>query len=205
MDWWIWALEYGPWRVELDLKRDVGGFQYLDSLSTRLIDGKVINAMGWEWEAKTPKPIMPNAARSMQLTAKSSLGKGISAKNRIWQGASLDLTTHYNPLLCLTSQRPERFSKLNWVTKWSDIIIIINIQIRRRKRYHQTDTVQDDHGGRAVADWVGLTMILVISLSARFCLGSWKFGRIDWTTEQDVGISKSKSTQPKSATSRVNL
>ena len=120
MDWWIWALEYGPWRAELDLKRDVGGFQYLDSLSTRLIDGKVINAMGWEWEAKTPKPIMPNVARSMQLTAKSSLGKGISAKNRIWQGASLDLTTHYNPLLCLTSQRPERFSKLNWVTKWSE-------------------------------------------------------------------------------------
>ena len=32
--------------------------------------------------------------------------------------------------------------------------------------------------------WVGLTMILVIPLSAWLCLGRWDFGRIGWSTGQ---------------------
>ena len=31
-----------------------------------------------------------------------------------------------------------------------------------------------------VVDWVGLTWILSVPLSARFCLGWWEFGRSGW-------------------------
>ena len=43
--------------------------------------------------------------------------------------------------------------------------------------------------------WVGLTLILDIPLSARFCLGRWKFGRIGWSGVQDGRTPNSKSTQ----------
>ena len=40
--------------------------------------------------------------------------------------------------------------------------------------------------------WVGLTMLLVIPLSARFCLGRWGFGRIGWVTGKDGWTSQIK-------------
>ena len=38
--------------------------------------------------------------------------------------------------------------------------------------------------------WVGLTMILVVHLSAPFCPGRWKFARIGWAARQHGGRSK---------------
>ena len=43
---------------------------------------------------------------------------------------------------------------------------------------------------------VGLTLNFDIPLSAKFCLGRWKFGRIGWAAGQVGGTFKSKSTQP---------
>ena len=47
---------------------------------------------------------------------------------------------------------------------------------------------------------VGVTLILVIPLSAQFCLDRLEFGRIGQAVRQRCGTSKSKSTQPRSRT-----
>ena len=44
-----------------------------------------------------------------------------------------------------------------------------------------------------------------VTLSAGFCLGRWEFGRISWAGRQGDGTSRSNSTQPRSATTRVTL
>ena len=38
--------------------------------------------------------------------------------------------------------------------------------------------------------WVGLTMIMFIPLSVRFCQGKWGFDRTGWVTGQDGGTSQ---------------
>ena len=44
-----------------------------------------------------------------------------------------------------------------------------------------------------LVDWVGLTWILSVPLSAQFCLCLWKFGESGWAGGQDGGTHKSKS------------
>ena len=36
-----------------------------------------------------------------------------------------------------------------------------------------------------LVDWVGLTGILTVPLSAQFCLGRWEFGRSNWEAGQN--------------------
>ena len=50
-----------------------------------------------------------------------------------------------------------------------------------------------------------MTVILVIPLSAWFCLGSFEFGRISWAAGQDGGTFKSMSTKPRCMTTSANL
>ena len=49
-----------------------------------------------------------------------------------------------------------------------------------------------------LVDWVLLTWISSVPLSARLCLGWWDFGRSGWVAGQDGGTKKSKSIQPRS-------
>ena len=47
-------------------------------------------------------------------------------------------------------------------------------------------------------DWVLLTLISSVPLSALLCLGWWEIGRSGWADGQDGGTQKSKSTQLRS-------
>ena len=58
--------------------------------------------------------------------------------------------------------------------------------------YGKATTLQGVSGGRIPR--FGLTTILVINLSAWYCLGRWEFGRIGWSTGQ--AVEHSNQSQP---------
>ena len=64
---------------------------------------------------------------------------------------------------------------------WANFQSIFGVFIMAIQAIYRLTMVITDSSGT----WVGLTMILVIPLAARFCLGRWELGRIGWVTGQD--------------------
>ena len=58
---------------------------------------------------------------------------------------------------------------------------------------------------RVVMDLGSVDFDFANSLPAQFCSGRWEFGIIGWTAGKDDGTLKSKSTQPRSTTTRFTL